>query len=383
MNAKRNPIKHPPVSVPSPTSPGPLTPTAAGGDGPAADNPWSIPPFPRPEPPPPVAPARVLDAARAAFEVADAYRSPHAETLLFLAERLAGPTSSGLPDPFAPALRVLAQTLYGPSNALWEKATEAFRRRYLSSGGSPRGAEAAVRRWQALADLGPQDRTTLHGWCLSQAAGRGPDRVCALVVAAAREPLWPMHPWRTSPSEEFFPPESLIAAAGLVEQGGLATDAHDRAVRAVWNGLFGGRLGTSFRALSPLFQAFLRYLIVQIGAGGTVPQPTHKVWADDLAQWAGLEPGPVRAAFVAREDPIRSPAYGLSGTWTVLPDALWSDFANPPRLEVGWLDAPSTVGQSDGCPWQEVTLTRELLPYLRRLHLYLDQMPLAAHGNRR
>lgn len=361
-------VPNPPVSAPSPAT--------LAEDGPATGEP---PPPPSITLPPdedelvaPVDPARFLDAAQAAFALEATYHNPHSEVLLALVERLAEPVSTGLPDPFAPALRVLVNTLYGPSRAYWDEASRVFRRRYLAAGDG-RTVEAAVQRWRALLSLGEEARAALHEWCLSGATDHRPHRACALVTAGATVCLQRLRPPATGIVGKACRVGSFLAEAML---GGDRTGANQPApaAEAIWKGFFDQRLFFSSRALSPLAQHFLVYLTQLIGAKGAAPLPIHKVWADDLAEHFGLDLHAVRAAFT-HTDPLRSPAHELFAHRVVLADWRWGDFAHEP-LELPWLDAAPGQGQDDGCAWQEVTLTRALLPCLRRLRLYLDGLPL-------
>ena len=367
--------KEPTLTTPNPPAPAP-PPPAFVEDNPAAASPSphhvTLPPD-EDERVAPVDPVRFLDAAQAAFAVGATYHNPHSEMLLALVERLAEPVSTGLTDPFAPALRVLVNALYGPSRAYWDETSCVFRRRYLA-GGDRGEAEAATQRWRALMSLGEEVRTTLHEWCLAPAADDELDRACGLVAAAARVPLQRLPCPAAGTVGEAFHATSFLVAAMHGDGGLTRAGKHAPAAEAVWKGFFDRRLFVSSRALSPLAQRFLAFLTRSVGARGSALLSTHKVWADDLAEQRGLDLHTVRAAF-AHADPVRSPAHELFGRRVALTDWHWSDFAPEPR-ELPWLEATPTQGQDDGCLWQEVTLTRALLPYLRRLRLYLDRLPL-------
>ena len=242
-----------------------------------------------------------------------------------------------------------------------------------------RGRRSRAGAWQVLADLGQEARTTLHDWCLSEAAGRSPERACALVVAAAREPLWPVLPRRCVPPCEFFQTDSLMAGVLLAAESGVVGDAHARATQTIWNGLF-DRQTVRFSSDAP----------------AAVPRVFWGTWSH---WWGPVEPlrsKPTRCGrTIWPSGPALDPTVGARGLYPqeVKRFTPPTDFAEngqfcptlagatwPIRQSWrcrGWT-TQSPPGRSDGCPWQEVTIHRELLPYLRRMHLYLDRMPLLA-----
>ena len=314
---------------------------------------------------PAVDPHRFIDALQSGFIVDCSKHYPYFVANRSVDQRLCTSVSTRLLDPFAPALRVLANEIYGVSRGYWEAATASFRRRYLAAcvalGHDPDAAsneaDAAVRRWQALLSLAEASRSTLLEWYLSKHEDRGGDRACVLASIVARAPLrWvrPSGPASTTHEQFASNPSVLDMAITAGSDSGWGMDSSD--AEDIWTGLLDRHLATSRKR-------------------GSVPMLTHRVRADDLARWAKLEPCAVRAAF-ADQDQALSPGHELFGRRVALPDCRWSDFAAQTPLDLPWLSAQPGRGSEDGNEWQEVTINREVLPYLRRLCMCLDQMSL-------
>lgn len=338
-----------------------------------------------------VDPVRFVNAVRAAFEVGASCCNPHAGVLLDLEQQLAAPTATGLPDPLAPAVLVLAQRIYGESRAHWDEATATFRRSYLqaSRNDSPtdpsqstREADAAVLRWHALLGL-MHDRTeSLHTWFTQQPSLfpthspslQAVQRATAMVYTAARTPLQRSKFSTLTARDSYLPELDALTARTLAVEASEdmpSADAHTADV--LWNGLFEWRLAASRWALSALAQRFLAYLLVRVGAEDAAPGQILRVWADDLAAWAQMDPRPVHAAF-AGLDGGHSPAHELHRRWVALPDWRWVGVPDASSLVLRWFAAPPRRGQDYGRQWLEVTPHRETWPYLRRLYRCLDQL---------
>ena len=188
------------------------------------------------------------------------------------------------------------------------------------------------------------------------------------------------------PQEATVPPPSdqlpLADDLALTARGDPAWEADPILAECIWGGLLDRNLALSRKAFSPLAQSFLSGLAVQLAVRGTPPVLTYRVQANDLARWARLESYQVQAAFADPQD-LLSLGHEIHGRRVALPDCRWSDFSAQTPLDLPWLSAPPVCGQEDGNWWQEVTLTAELLPYLRRVGLCLDQAALTLfRGNK-
>ncbi len=330
-----------------------------------------------------VNPVRFTDAAQAAFALRDKYRNPHNQIIGALYDLLEPPEPSGPPIPFASELWELAAMIYGPSRVYWEEATKAFCSRYVhpSCPGVPgrprpgvREVNAATWRWRTLVAFTVEFCSdALSGWCMAESKVQGRDRAAALVYAAASERLWPVTGRNPAVNERYSLPLYTMLDADLRPVRNMDADTTE----TIWNGLFDPRLACSKEAFSPLAQRFLGYLVSLVGSPGSPPADTYRIWADEFAEWAQIEPCLVREAF-AQSSSVLSPAHEIARRRLVLSDRRRFDPTSLPRLDVPWWSAPPQSGQHDGCWWQEVTLHRRLLPYLRRLNSCLDQMPLTA-----